>query len=187
MTKDELVQSIQERLETFEQYDKDGVSVMPISGTVSLLQQIKKDVESLEESRGDPAAYLVTGGKAYVDKPFVSKDQAERSVVERKDGATVVPLYRGNAKPEGQSQPPKLATSHVLTDAERQAIRAFAEGDESQIAKAAQAYWGNVFLRGPQSCLELQFMSQVLTPGPDLVLQAKYRKELLSQPGPAKA
>lgn len=52
MTQQELLKSIQERIETFEGYVKDGVSNMPISGTVSLLQQIQKDVESLDIERG---------------------------------------------------------------------------------------------------------------------------------------
>lgn len=44
-----------------------------------------------------PAAWLVTGGRAFVDRAFIQQDGAEKSVSERKDGAKVVPLYAVNA------------------------------------------------------------------------------------------
>jgi len=47
------------------------------------------------ETSKRPAAYLVTDGRLYVDKPFLSLEQAEASVKERQDGAVIVPLYRG--------------------------------------------------------------------------------------------
>lgn len=40
-----------------------------------------------------PVAYVVTGGRAHHDWPFIIKSTAERARDERKDGATVKPLY----------------------------------------------------------------------------------------------
>jgi hypothetical protein len=41
----------------------------------------------------EAVAWLVTGGRMFVDRAFTSRKAAENSVAERKDGATVVPLY----------------------------------------------------------------------------------------------
>jgi hypothetical protein len=43
--------------------------------------------------RGEAVAWLVTGGRMFVDRAFISRKAAENSVAERKDGATIVPLY----------------------------------------------------------------------------------------------
>ncbi len=40
-----------------------------------------------------PKAFIVTGGRAHHDWPFIIKSTAERARDERKDGAVVEPLY----------------------------------------------------------------------------------------------
>lgn len=40
-----------------------------------------------------PVAWRVTGGRAYVDTAHLEKIHAETRVSQRKDGASVVPLY----------------------------------------------------------------------------------------------
>jgi hypothetical protein len=44
-----------------------------------------------------PVAWLVTGGKTFVDKPFLTEAHADKSIAERKDGARKVPLGRIDA------------------------------------------------------------------------------------------
>lgn len=51
----------------------------------------------------EPLAYLVTGGRTYADRPFKNIYHAEASVTERKDGATIIPLYATPASSEQQS------------------------------------------------------------------------------------
>jgi hypothetical protein len=69
----------------------------------------------------------------------------------------------------------------ILTDAERLAIRAVAGGDRSQLDAASRAFDRAVPLHGVASCIELQFMAEVLAPVPDLVLRSQYRKALLQE------
>ncbi|WP_250511525.1 hypothetical protein [Caballeronia sp. GACF4] len=70
----------------------------------------------------------------------------------------------------------------ILTDLERQAIRAVAAGDRSQLDAARRAFHRAAPHNGVASCVDLQFMSEVLTPVPDLLLRSKYRKEILRRP-----
>ncbi|WP_234775228.1 Lar family restriction alleviation protein [Paraburkholderia tropica] len=44
------------------------------------------------DAAGAPAAWLVTSGKKFVDKPFLSETAADRSIAERNDGARKIPL-----------------------------------------------------------------------------------------------
>ncbi len=69
----------------------------------------------------------------------------------------------------------------ILSEAERQAIRAVAEGDRSQLDYARRAFHRAAPQHGVASCVELQFMSEVLTPVPDLLLRSDYRRALLRQ------
>jgi hypothetical protein len=44
-----------------------------------------------------PVAWLVTGGKTFVDRAFITEAHADKSIAERKDGAHKVPLGRIDA------------------------------------------------------------------------------------------
>ena len=70
----------------------------------------------------------------------------------------------------------------ILSEAERLAIRGVASGDRSQLDAARRAFDRAAPLHGVESCVELQFMSEVLAPVPDLLLRSKYRASLLKQP-----
>ncbi|KWK75748.1 hypothetical protein [Burkholderia ubonensis] len=52
----------------------------------------------LEKLRGEPRAWLVEGGKTFVDKAFVHKANADFSINERRDGAYKTPLYTLNGQ-----------------------------------------------------------------------------------------
>ncbi len=69
----------------------------------------------------------------------------------------------------------------ILSEDERQAIRAVADGDRSQLECARRAFHRAAPRHGIASCVELQFMSEVLTPVPDLLLRSSYRRALLRQ------
>lgn len=69
----------------------------------------------------------------------------------------------------------------ILSEVERQAIRAVAEGDRSQLDCARRAFHRAAPRYGVASCVELQFMSEVLTPVPDLLIRSNYRRALLRQ------
>lgn len=69
----------------------------------------------------------------------------------------------------------------ILTDAERVAIRAVASDDQSQLDAASRAFDRAAPLHSVASCIELQFMSEVLAPIPDLILRSQYRKALLNE------
>lgn len=57
---------------------------------------------SLAASAGsEPVAWLVSGGRIFVDKPFLSQGAALRNASERNDGSAVVPLYTHPSPPEG--------------------------------------------------------------------------------------
>lgn len=75
----------------------------------------------------------------------------------------------------------KSPDMQILSEVERQAIRAVAEGDRSQLDSARRAFHRAAPRHGVASCVELQFMSEVLTPVPDLLLRSNYRRELLRQ------
>lgn len=70
--------------------------------------------------------------------------------------------------------------SSTLTDTERLAVYALANGDRAALPAAAAA-----FERCGASCEdspEMRFMSEVLAPVPDLLLRARYRRDLLTAP-----
>lgn len=69
----------------------------------------------------------------------------------------------------------------ILTDSEQVAIRAVASGDKSRLDEARRAFHRAAPRHGVASGVELQFMSEVLTPVPDLLLRAKYRKAVLQR------
>ncbi|AOJ73357.1 MULTISPECIES: hypothetical protein [Burkholderia] len=73
-------------------------------------------------------------------------------------------------------------TKYVLFDSERAAIRGLAGGDKSQLEAATAAFDRAAPTHGVNSCVELQFMSEVLAPVPDLSLRATYRTAVLAQP-----
>jgi hypothetical protein len=57
------------------------------------VKRLRHIAESALQKQPEPVAWLVTGGRAFVDRAFIRKDSAELSIMDRKDGATVVPLY----------------------------------------------------------------------------------------------
>jgi hypothetical protein len=74
----------------------------------------------------------------------------------------------------------------VTTD-ERAAIRAFARGDKTSRAAALRSF--HAFLarnrgQAPERWpLEMQFMSEIDSPSPDLALRAEYRRKLVESNG----
>lgn len=75
----------------------------------------------------------------------------------------------------------KLDMTKTLTDAERAAIRAVAAKDNTQFEAAREAFDRVAPANGVSSCVELQFMAEVLAPVPDLLLRARYRAAVLNQ------
>lgn len=71
--------------------------------------------------------------------------------------------------------------SEVLTDAERLAIQAVAAGDKAQLEAARSAFQRAAPSHGIESCVELQFMVEVLAPVPDLLLRSQYRAAVLKR------
>ncbi|MBN3729388.1 hypothetical protein [Burkholderia sp. Tr-20390] len=69
--------------------------------------------------------------------------------------------------------------TEILTDAERAAIRAVASGDKAQVDAARAAFNRATPLHGVSACVELQFMSELLAPTPDLLLRSQYRAAVL--------
>ncbi|CAJ6634536.1 Uncharacterised protein [Burkholderia pseudomallei] len=67
----------------------------------------------------------------------------------------------------------------ILSESERTAIRAVASGDRGQLDVARAAFNRVAPKHGVSACVELQFMSEVLAPVPDLLLRAKYRAAVL--------
>ncbi|NIE81830.1 MULTISPECIES: hypothetical protein [Burkholderia] len=67
--------------------------------------------------------------------------------------------------------------SEFLTAAEKAAIHAVASRihDDTQLEAAKAAFDRHAPLHGIDACIELQFMSEVLNPVPDLLLRARYR------------
>ncbi|WP_080430123.1 hypothetical protein [Burkholderia ubonensis] len=67
--------------------------------------------------------------------------------------------------------------SDFLTVAEKAAIRAVACNcnDSAQLQTAKAAFDRHAPIHGADACVELQFMSEVLAPVPDLLLRARYR------------
>lgn len=76
----------------------------------------------------------------------------------------------------------KVKNMQILSELERLAIRAVADGDRSQLDVARRAFRRAAPRHGVASCVELQFMSEVLTPVPDLLLRSSYRRALSKQP-----
>ncbi|KWB52717.1 hypothetical protein WL37_06130 [Burkholderia ubonensis] len=68
--------------------------------------------------------------------------------------------------------------SEILTEVERDAIRAVAR---TNLAAAREAFERAVPRHGVDSCVELQFMAEVLAPVPDLMLRSQYRAAVLKQ------
>ncbi|WP_080441409.1 hypothetical protein [Burkholderia ubonensis] len=71
--------------------------------------------------------------------------------------------------------------SEILTEVERGAIRAVARGDKTNLAAAREAFDRVVPRHGVGSCVEPQFMAEVLAPVPDLMLRSQYRAAVLKQ------
>lgn len=72
--------------------------------------------------------------------------------------------------------------SAILTEAERAAIHAVAANDRTQLAAARSAFERAAPTHGINSCVELQYMAEVLAPVPDLQLRWRYRAAVLAQP-----
>lgn len=68
----------------------------------------------------------------------------------------------------------------VLTQDERAAIRAVAAGDRSGFAVAKAACERAAGLPGAERCAEIQFMREILSDNPDLLLRAFFRSSILS-------
>lgn len=51
-----------------------------------------------------PVAWLVTGGKKFVDRAFITEAHADKSIAERRDGAHKVPLGRIDASASGDTK-----------------------------------------------------------------------------------
>lgn len=62
--------------------------------SIAFARAIETHVNEQWRQRLEIAGYLVHGGRAFVDKAFTSRTGAELSASERKDGASVAPLYR---------------------------------------------------------------------------------------------
>ena len=66
-----------------------------------------------ESKMPEPVAWLVCGGRTFVDRGFTSEDGARESVVKRNDGARIEPLYTAAAldlaKQEATRQAMQLA------------------------------------------------------------------------------
>ncbi|MBR8282526.1 MULTISPECIES: hypothetical protein [Burkholderia cepacia complex] len=71
--------------------------------------------------------------------------------------------------------------SEIITNAERAAIRAVASGEKEQLDAARAAFNRAAPIHGVDACVELQFMSEVLAPIPDLLLRSKYRAAVLER------
>jgi len=69
----------------------------------------------------------------------------------------------------------------ILTDVERAAICRVAAGDKAFLDDARAAFHRAAPKHSIEACVELQFMSEVLAPVPDLLLRAKYRKAVLNR------
>ncbi|HDR9501211.1 hypothetical protein [Burkholderia pyrrocinia] len=69
--------------------------------------------------------------------------------------------------------------SERLSEAEQVAVRAVASGDKAQQDTACAAFNRAAPKYGIDACFELQFMSKVLAPVPDLLLRSKYRVAVL--------
>ena len=69
----------------------------------------------------------------------------------------------------------------ILTEAERVAIRGLASGDKTQLEAAQGAFNRAARQHGVDSCVELQFMAELLAPVPDLLLRSQYRAAVLKQ------
>lgn len=71
--------------------------------------------------------------------------------------------------------------TQILSDNERHAIHAVVAGDKSKLDSARAGFHRAAPAHGVSACVELQFMSEVLAPVPDLSLRAAYRIAVLRQ------
>lgn len=113
----------------------------------------------------NPVAYLVSGGRVYVDKAFVSKDTAEHSVRERDDGASMKPLVLSTAADA------ELARLREERDALRNGNTALLEA----LMGMAWQYMGHgdedlvrhSFMSAGEECCDVLEAAGVATPTPD--------------------
>lgn len=63
-----------------------------------------------------PVAWMVASGKTFVDRVYISKEHAQQSIAERKDGATLIALF---------AVPQVDAINSQLLDALREADRLY--------------------------------------------------------------
>lgn len=68
----------------------------------------------MSEAAQKPSAWLVTGGRVFVDMVFLNEDDAKRRIAARKDGAVAVPLFQD----AGENEPLRR---------EAELLRAFAQ------------------------------------------------------------
>ena len=87
---DELIKRIREGYNNWDSgYKADGAL---LGEAADLIEQQAAKIAELE-ALSEPVAWLVTGGRTYVDRAFMAELHAIQSVSERKDGARIVPLY----------------------------------------------------------------------------------------------
>jgi hypothetical protein len=79
------------------------------------------------------------------------------------------------------SRPKEKIVSEILSNAERVAIRSVASGDKTQMDAARAAFHRAAPEHGVEACVELQFMSEVLAPVPDLLLRSLNCAAVLKQ------
>ena len=68
-----------------------------------------------------------------------------------------------------------------MTPSEKLIIRMFAEGNNGFRSKALAIHRHYIPILGVRGTLEQRFMAEIDNPSPDLILRARYRKELLEQ------
>jgi hypothetical protein len=96
------------------------------SGDDSTYDIVNAAIRAVQEQQ-EPAWFLVTQGRAFVDRAYPSRESAERIVAQRKDGARVVPLFAfPHAAPGGESE---QFSKIVVTKDERGCIVAVTRHD----------------------------------------------------------
>jgi hypothetical protein len=83
---------------------------LTLTGAADLIEQQAARIEALEAQLAtvapavdaQPVAWLVTGGKTFVDRAFITEANADKSIAERKDGAHKVPLGRIDASAQSE-------------------------------------------------------------------------------------
>lgn len=95
-----------------------------------------------DETKAEPDAYLVSGGKLYRDKSFLSLAAAEESVRSRNDGAEIKRLYV--RPPERKASQHNKAPNGIMPDydgvamSQRECYRAGYEAGKAEQQKAQQ-------------------------------------------------